>query len=69
MKPPLIEFKCGCGYTETIGMDIRSGVVIKGSITLICPKCGAITHAADTLLLSPVQFMAPPRGVSTERGF
>jgi hypothetical protein len=69
MKGPLLNMKCACGYSEDIGVDIRSGVIVKGDITIICPKCGAIMNMANAIILSPVQFIPPNRTNVTDRGF
>ncbi len=69
MKGPLLQVKCvGCQYNEDIGVGIRSGVIIKGSITIICPRCGAIMDMNQATLLSAVEFIPPPRG-QTAFGF
>jgi hypothetical protein len=46
----LIHFKCAggpgcCGYEEDVGVGIQMGIVVIGSISIICPKCGNITVA------------------------
>jgi predicted RNA-binding Zn-ribbon protein involved in translation (DUF1610 family) len=58
----LIGFKCqGCGYEEPIGVDIRCGVILEGSVTIICPKCGAITRQDNVRAIVPVRFIPPQR--------
>jgi hypothetical protein len=38
----LLQFVCQCGYVESIGVGVACGLVIKGDITIVCPKCGRI---------------------------
>ena len=58
----LMAFKCVCGYEEPIGVDISVGIIIKGSISVICPRCGNIFDVKETVLMSPVKFqrVQPP---------
>jgi len=58
----LFSFRCGttvCGWAEDIGVDVRTGLVIKGDITFVCPKCGHITTISDFIAMLPVIFLPP----------
>lgn len=63
----LIHLTCQCGYEESVGIGISMGIVIKGSVTLICPRCGAITSADNATVMVPVSFRSErgPRFTST----
>jgi len=65
VQTTLIHFKCACGYEEPIGVDISVGIIIKGSITMVCPKCGAIVHLGETVMLSAVKFQPPQQAWRT----
>lgn len=56
----LLHFNCGtkdCGWQEDIGVDIHTGLVIEGSITFVCPRCGSITVAKNIIAALPVRFL------------
>lgn len=53
----LIDFHCGCGYKESIGVGFHAGIVLEGSLVVVCPSCGAIYK--DTI--STVMSMTPLR--------
>lgn len=58
---PLLRFICpaqGCGYTEEIGVGTQCGLLIKGDVTVICPRCGNILHHGQALLMTPVHYEA-----------
>ncbi|MFA6132494.1 MAG: hypothetical protein WC869_00605 [Phycisphaerae bacterium] len=57
----LIHFGCatiGCGYEEDIGFGISAGLVISGSVTIICPRCGSVIHIDKTTMALPVRFQS-----------
>lgn len=61
-QPPLLNLKCQCGYEEPIGVDVRSGVLIQGNITLVCPRCGNIHGLANaTIMLAVSTLRETPR--------
>lgn len=53
----LINFRCTCGYEEPIGVDPRCGVILEGSVTVICPKCGNIVRTDNVRAMVPVKFI------------
>lgn len=58
----LIHYECpiqACGYTEDIGIGLRCGVIIKGSFTFICPRCGSILVIDPKIVMLPVRFDQP----------
>lgn len=52
----LIGFKCPCSYHEDIGIGTSTGVIIRGSITLVCPACGNILVVDNVCAVTPVRF-------------
>jgi hypothetical protein len=53
----LLKFDCQtCKYTEDIGVDVACGVVIQGTVTVICPRCGHIIIVKDIIAAVPVRF-------------
>lgn len=61
-QPPLLNLKCPCGYEEPIGVDVRSGVLIQGNITLVCPRCGTIHGIVNaTIMLAVSSLREKPR--------
>lgn len=57
----LINFTCRCGYSEPIGVDPQAGVILEGTISVICPKCGSITRHTQVTAVVPVRIIHPPR--------
>lgn len=57
----LINFRCTCGYEEPLGVDPRCGIILEGTVTVICPKCGAIIRTENVRAMVPVKFIQPPR--------
>lgn len=58
MMSTIINFTCPhteCGWQEEIGIDVKSGMLIKGDITLICPVCGGMIHVGNQILLVPAK--------------
>lgn len=54
----LIKFNCTCGWKEDIGVDVYSGVLIRGAFTLFCPSCGSVTHLPDVAVAMPAKLHA-----------
>lgn len=55
MQTTLMQFKCACGFEEPIGVDISVGIIIRGSISMVCPACGSIIHVEDVTMISAVK--------------
>jgi hypothetical protein len=60
-KPDTNTEEKWCGYEEPIGVDIRAGVILEGAVTVICPKCGAITRQDNVRAIVPVRFIPPQK--------
>jgi hypothetical protein len=59
----LIKFACSCGWKEDIGVDVYSGILICGAFTLVCPRCGSLTHIPNVSVALPAKLQ--PRGIPT----
>lgn len=56
----LIHFVCKpCGYQESIGVGFHLGIVIKGDLTFVCPRCGEIVLIEGIRIISPVRPVGP----------
>lgn len=57
MQRVLVNFTCGCGYHEPIGVDPSCGIILEGVVTIICPKCGAILRTENVRSILPVRIL------------
>ena len=56
----LIHFRCNsCKYEESIGVAVQTGIILRGEITCVCPKCGNIVVIPNVMAIVPVRIGAP----------
>lgn len=55
----LLHFECSaCKYTEDVGIGVQMGLVIRGNVTFICPRCGHIAVAENICAILPTKFQS-----------